>query len=113
MKILRELTIILFINFLGEIIHRLLHTSIPGNVIGMILLLIFLCSQVIKLESIEKISEFFLKNLAFFFLPAGVGLISCLGVLKGSFLSILLICLISTVVVMVVTGFTIQLLKKV
>ncbi|WP_138207520.1 CidA/LrgA family protein [Haloimpatiens lingqiaonensis] len=112
MKILRQICIILFINFIGEIIHLALRTSIPGNVIGMILLLVLLCTGLMKLELIEEISDFFLKNLAFFFLPAGVGLISCMSLLSGNWGTILLICLLSTIVVIVVTGFTIQILKK-
>lgn len=112
MKILRQICIILFINFIGEIIHLVLRTSIPGNVIGMILLLILLCTRVLKLEVIEEISDFFLKNLAFFFLPAGVGLISCMSILNGNWSAILMVCLLSTIVVIIVTGFTIQILKK-
>lgn len=112
MKILRQICIILFINFLGEIIHLGFKTSAPGNVIGMILLLILLCSNVVKLEFIDEISDFFLKNLAFFFLPAGVGLISCMSLLSGHWGTILLICLISTSVVIAVTGITIELFQK-
>lgn len=112
MKILRQICIILFINFIGELIHLVLRTSIPGNVIGMLLLLVLLCTKIIKLKHIDEISDFFLKNLAFFFLPAGVGLISCMSLLNGNWGAILIVCLLSTIVVIVVTGFTIQFFKK-
>ncbi|MFD3155903.1 CidA/LrgA family protein [Haloimpatiens sp. FM7330] len=112
MKLLKQLCIILIINFLGELIHISLNTSIPGNVIGMILLLLLLCTNAIRLSMIEHVSDFLLKNLAFFFLPAGVGLISCLGILNGNWLAFLCICLISTIIIILVTGLTIQLLKK-
>lgn len=112
MKLIRQFAIILIICFLGELIRRIFSLSVPGNVIGMIILLLCLCTDIIKLEMIEEISKFLLDHLAFFFLPAGVGLISCLGILKSSWHYVMLIAFISTVVVMVVTGITVQLFKR-
>lgn len=111
MKLLRQLSIILVICFIGEVIHRFLHIPIPGNVLGMIILLIGLSTGLIKLSYIEEVSQFLLKHLAFFFVPAGVGIIACLNIIKGSLLSILAIVGISTVVVMATTGITVQFLK--
>lgn len=112
MKLLRQFAIILGICFIGAIVQDLLEISIPGNIIGMIILLICLLSGVIKMEMIEEISEFLLKHLAFFFIPAGVGLISCITVLKSYGISILLVCLITTIVIMAVTGMVVQILIR-
>ena len=112
MKYLRQLGIVLTICLLGEMISKLLNISIPGNVLGMILLIIILFSRIIKVEMIEEISDFLLKHLAFFFIPAGVGLISNLELLKEQWLPILIICLISTLMVIIVTGLTIQFVKR-
>ena len=111
MKLLRQLGIILVICFIGEMLHKFLRIPVPGNVIGMMLLLIGLLSGIIKLSAIEEISEFLLNHLAFFFVPAGVGIISSLDIMKGNWISLLTIILISTVVVIVTTGITVQLLK--
>lgn len=111
MKFLRQFAIILVICFIGEGLHRFLNIPIPGNVMGMLLLLIALSTGVIKLKAIEEVSEFLLSHLAFFFVPAGVGILACLDVIKGSFFSIITIVLVSTIVVMAVTGITIQVLK--
>ena len=111
-KYLRQLGIVLTICLLGEMISKLLNISIPGNVLGMILLIIILFSRIIKVEMIEEISDFLLKHLAFFFIPAGVGLISNLELLKEQWLPILIICLISTLMVIIVTGLTIQFVKR-
>lgn len=112
MKLLRQLCIIVIICFAGEILHTLLNLPIPGNVIGMMLLLIGLCTGLIKLEMIDEISTFLLDHLAFFFLPAGVGLIACFGAIKYNWPKLLLICLFSTVVVMSTTGLIVQTLMK-
>lgn len=111
MKLLRQFAIVLVICFLGEVLHKLLNIPVPGNVIGMILLLTGLLSGVIKLEAIEEISEFLLKHLAFFFVPAGVGIIASFNIMKGNWFKILAVILISTLIVMITTGITVQSLK--
>ncbi|AKN29592.1 LrgA [Clostridium carboxidivorans P7] len=112
MKLVRQLSIITAICFLGELIKLLFKLTIPGNVIGMILLLIFLCSGIIKVEMIEDVSKFLLDHLPFFFVPAGVGLIASVATIKNCWQYIILIIFISTIVVMAVTGVTIQLIKR-
>jgi len=111
MKYLKQLSIILGIYFLGLVIEKFFSLPIPGNVIGMILLFLALCSGVIKINMIEEVSEFFLNHLAFFFVPAGVALITCMNVLKGSVIKLLATIFITTVIVLASTGLTIQIMK--
>ncbi|SHJ72635.1 CidA/LrgA family protein [Tepidibacter formicigenes] len=112
MKIFRQLGIILIISFLGEFISSFFNLPIPGSIIGMIILFICLCTKIIKLDMINEISKFLIDHLAFFFIPVGVGLISSLNLLEGKWMLIILISLISTVLVIFTTGFTVQLLKR-
>lgn len=111
MKLLRQLAIILVICLIGEIINKFFNVPIPGNVLGMVILLIALSSGILKLKHIEEVSEFLLNHLAFFFVPAGVQILTSFDVIKGSLISILFIIFISTIVVLVVTGITVQILK--
>ncbi|HCW73342.1 MAG TPA: CidA/LrgA family protein [Clostridiaceae bacterium] len=111
MKVLRQFGTILVILLLGEGIRMSTGISIPGTVIGMVILFILLMTKVIKLENIEMISKFLLDHLAFLFVPAGVGLISSLDVIGSAWLPIMMIVIISTVLVVGVTGWTVQLLK--
>jgi holin-like protein len=112
MKLLRQLGIILSIALLGEFISKTTNLPIPGNVLGMIILLILLCLKIVKIEMIDEMSTFLLGYLGFFFIPAGVGLIASLDLLKGKWIAILAICLISTFTAIVVTGLTIQFVKR-
>jgi len=112
MKLLRQLAWVLLILLLGEAVRVFSGISIPGTVIGMILLFLSLLSGLLKLEQIADISKFLLDHLAFLFVPAGVGLMSNFQVIKEAWLPILAIILISTVLVMGVTGWTIQLMKR-
>lgn len=112
LKILRQLAIILTISIVSEAMSKLLNLPVPGNVIGMLMLLALLTSGLLKLEMIEDISQFLLTHLAFFFIPAGVSLINSLDILKGQLTALILVVLISTVIVMAVTGITVQLFKR-
>lgn len=111
MKLLRQFLIILIICFTGEVLSKVVHIPLPGSIIGMILLFICLLIGLIKLQMIEEISKFLLEHLAFFFIPAGVGLLAYIGILKENLIPILVICFITTFLVMIVTGWTVQLIK--
>lgn len=108
MKILKEFGIVLFILFLGEIINKIINFPIPGSVIGMIILFSLLYFKILSLDKIDSISSFILANLSFFFIPPGVKLIASFDLLKGQWLKIVFICFFTTILVMVVTAYTVQ-----
>ena len=108
MKIFREFILILILYFIGDFISKTLNIPIPGNILAMILLFLCLCTGLIKLEKVQDISNFFLDHLAFFFIPAGVGLINSFDSIKSSALQIIIICIITTIIVMSVTGIIVQ-----
>ena len=112
MKLLRQFLIILIICVIGEVLNKVVHIPLPGSIIGMILLFICLSTGLIKLEMIDEISKFLLDHLAFFFIPSGVGLLAYVGILKKNLVSITVICVVTTILVMVVTGLTVQLIKR-
>lgn len=111
MKVLRQFGTILIILLTGEGVRILTGISIPGTVIGMVILFLLLVTGILKLEQIDMIAKFLLDHLAFLFVPAGVGLISSLDVIGEAWLPIMMIVIISTVLVVGVTGWTVQLLK--
>ena len=113
MKILRESIIILSIYLIGEIISKSLSLPIPGNILGMLILLLLLCTKVIKVDQVESISNFFLDHLAFFFIPAGVGLLTSFSSIKNSLPKILIICIISTSIVLVITGKVVEFIMNI
>lgn len=112
MKILTQIGIVLGICFLGEMIASALPFSFPSSVISMIILFILLITKVIKTEHIKEKSDFLLKNMAFFFIPAGVGIMSNFEFIKSSIVQILIICLITTILTFVATSFTVQAVLK-
>lgn len=112
MKYLIQFGIILVVCFLGDVLHSALALPVPGNVMGMLLLLFFLLTGIIKLSMIEDVSNFMLKHLSFFFVPAAVGLITCFSILEGKWLALTIISVVSTAIIAVTTGITVQVLMR-
>ncbi len=112
MGVFRGWIIVLLIYLLGEFLSKSFSLPIPGNIMGMIFLFLFLVTGILKLEKIERVAKSLLDNLAFLFVPAGVGLMNSFGIISGSIAKILFICIITTVIVMVCTGLVVQFVSK-
>ena len=116
MKYAYQVMIIGGISLAGEILNYLLPLPVPAGVYGLFLLLLLLCTKVLKLEAIEATGNFLLDTMPIMFIPASVGLIDSYDAMKAILIPLIVTCLISTVVVMGVTGkvteFMVKLLKK-
>ncbi|MCM1293869.1 MAG: CidA/LrgA family protein [Bacteroides sp.] len=88
----------------GELIVSLTGIPVPSSIIGMIMLTAALKCKAIDIRNVEKIADLLIRNLGFFFVPAGVGLMQCFGLLKGALLPIVAATAISTIVIIAVTG---------
>lgn len=97
---------------LGEIIVHLLNWAIPGSIVGMILLTLALEFKVIKLEQVEDVSDFLIRNMAFFFVPPGVGLMVNLDLIADNWFAITMATILSTILVLLVTGFVAQIGRR-
>ncbi len=104
MKTFRQLIIIIGINLTGSFLTEWAHLPIPGAISGMIILLIMLFTGIIKPKHIEETADFLLKNMAFFFLPAGVGILASYQLVRGSYLQTIAIIVISTILVMAISA---------
>ncbi|MGL4911590.1 MAG: CidA/LrgA family protein [Romboutsia sp.] len=114
MKIFNQLAIILGILACGELISSLFSSiiTIPGTIVGMIILFLLLQLKIIKEESIKDVADFLLNNMAIFFVPAGVSLIQSLGLIKDNMVVLVLCATIATVVIMLVTGKTVDVMIR-
>jgi holin-like protein len=108
----RGLTLLLLFQLCGEFISRLFALPIPGNVMGMGLLLLGLSAGVIDLKWLEEAAELLLSNMALFFVPAGVGVMVYSDLIAAEWLPICVATILSTFVVMAVTGKLAQKLEK-
>ncbi|MCP3177620.1 CidA/LrgA family protein [Desulfuromonas sp. KJ2020] len=102
----KGLSILLVMQFVGEIISRGLDIPIPGNVLGMGLLLVALGLGIVRLEWVQEAADLLLSHLALLFVPAGVGVMVYLDLIARQWLPIVAATVISTFVVMAVTALT-------
>lgn len=104
MILLRQWGIILAILLSCNAFVKLCSFPLPGNIVGLLVLLILLESKIIKPEQIEHPTKFLLDHLAFFFIPSAVKIIICYPVIANSWWKISFICILSTILVIVVSG---------
>lgn len=112
MKYVRECLIIFGITLAGELLNLLLPLPIPAGVYGLFLLLILLCSGILKLESVETTGNFLLDIMPILFIPASAGLIESYETIKAILVPLTVICIVSTIVVMTVTGKVTELMLR-
>ena len=96
----------------GELIVWLTGIAIPSSIIGMLRLAALLQTKVVKEEWVKGVSDFLISNMGFFFVPPGVALMLYLDIIKAEFIPIAVATVVSTVLVLIVTGWTHQKLKR-
>ena len=104
MKYMKQFCIILGITCVGEILKALIPLPIPGSIYGLVLMLICLMTGIIKIDSVKETGEFLIEIMPLMFIPAGVGLMTSWSQLSGILVPVSVITIVSTIVVMVVTG---------
>lgn len=107
--LLFQIGILFFICLVGEWIANILPIPFPGSVAAMLLLFLLLITGLLKAERIQKIADFMLSNMSFFFIPAGISILEYVGLIKGNVLALILICAVSLVITFAATAFTVRL----
>lgn len=95
---------ILLFYFVGECVSYLIKGFIPGSIVGMLLMFSALYFKFISPDNVKDVANVFTKNMAIFFIPAGAGLLTSFGVLSKFWTSIIVVCSISTVLVIIVVA---------
>ncbi len=108
MKFVRQFLIIAAFSFLGEAAKALIPFSIPASVYGLVLMLGALSLKIVKPEHVRDASKFLIEIMPLMFVPYGVGLLTVWDVLKPILLPFAVIGIVSTLVVLTVTGHATQ-----
>lgn len=104
MKYIKQFGIILTISFIGEVCNHLLPVPVPASIYGLVILFGGLFFGWIKLEDVKETGKFLIEIMPFMFIPAAVGLLESWGVLKPICIPVIGITLVTTIIVMAVTG---------
>lgn len=112
MKFVKQFGIILVISLIGELLNYLIPLPIPASIYGLVLMLGCLQLHVIPLSEVKETSAFLIEIMPMMFIPAAVGLITSFDILKANLVAYLVITVVSTFLVMVVSGHVTQLVIR-
>ncbi len=115
MKIIKQLFWIFLFSLIGELVSKTIASvvAIPGSVIGMVLLFIALHFKWLKMEKVDEVGTWLTDNMAIFFVPAGVGLMTNFDVLAEVWYQLLIIMVVTTAIMMWFVGSLVQKIKAV
>lgn len=109
---IRNLTVILVCQLLGEVIVHALSLPLPGPVLGMIFLLGLLLFRPNYANSVNSTAQGLLAHLSLLFVPAGVGIVGHIQTLGHDLGIILISIVVSTVAAIVVSVYAFTLTAK-
>ncbi|MFO0215376.1 MAG: CidA/LrgA family protein, partial [Burkholderiales bacterium] len=109
---IKGLAVLLVFQSLGELASRLLQGAMPGPVLGLILLLMFLVARKNISTSIATAADGLLAHLSIFFIPAAVGVMLYASTLAETGAAWVLAILLSTVAAITTTAVVLRALSK-
>lgn len=109
MKIFKKTLILFIVCFVSDIIAFYLPFPFPGSVLAMIITFLLLLTGFVKVRQIEPVSNFFVKNMAFVFLPSTVSIIAYLDILRNIIWQFLIVCVVTTFVTFFCTAYAVKL----
>ena len=112
MKFMKQFGIILAVTFLGEALKYVIPLPIPASIYGLVLMLLALCTGILKLDQVKEAATFLIEIMPMMFIPAGVGLMESWGDLSSMLVEVIVITIVSTVLVMGVSGKVTELVLK-
>lgn len=103
-----QITALLVINRVGYTLAAALHLPLPGNLLGMLLLLSLLATRVVPLGWVESSASVLVRHLGFFFVPITVGLMSLGELFLDNGIAILITLVVSAAIGIGVAGLSSQ-----
>lgn len=112
MKYVKQFFVIVLVSFLGEILNEVIPLPVPASIYGLLIMLLCLCTKIIKVEDVKQTSTFLLEIMPMMFIPAAVGLITAADVLKANLVAYAVITVVTTVAVMASSGLVTQFVSR-
>ncbi|MGE0340323.1 MAG: CidA/LrgA family protein [Xanthobacteraceae bacterium] len=109
---LHAFAILLSLQLAGEALVRAVSSPLPGPVVGLALLFLWLVVKLPLPQATNETADGILKHLSLLFVPAGVGLVQQLPLLREEGWKLLIVILISITVSLAATAVTFAVLAK-
>jgi len=107
-RLISEIAVLLAIYFVGCQIAAWLQVPIPGGVMGMLLLLLAFALGWVKPATLQLGAGVLMAEMLLFFIPALMSLLDHGALVRDEGWRILLVIGVSTLLVMIVTAFTVE-----
>ena len=112
MKYVKQFGIILLVSLVGELLNFLLPLPVPASIYGLVLMFLCLVTGLIKLDDVHDTDCFLIEIMPIMFIPPAVGLMASWDVIRANLLAYIVIAVVTTVVVMSVSGLVTQAVLK-
>ena len=97
---------------ISEILSWLIPLPIPAGIYGLVLLFVLLCLKIVRLEWVENAADFMLAVMPIMFVPAASSLMTKWHLIKNDVAGLLITSVVSTAIVMAVSGLVTQLIIR-
>jgi len=104
MKMIKQLSIIIAVSFVAEVMEYLIPLPVAASVYGLVLMLIGLITKIIPLSKVEDAADFLVEIMPVLFVPPTVSIMTSVEAMKQMLVPLCVISVISTILIMVVTG---------
>ena len=104
MACLEAIASIMGVSFAGDLLGAVLPLPVPGSIYALVIMLLLLLTRAVKLEKVRATGDFLISLMPLMFISPSVGLMFDFAAYKDILAALLVICLVSTLVVMAVTG---------
>ncbi len=112
MKYLKQIVYILLFTLIGQVLEQVVPFPIPGAIYGLVLLFLALCVGLVKVEDVEDVSKFLISILPALFVAPSVNLLACWDLIAEDIVPILVINVLTTLLVLAVSGLVVSWLMK-
>lgn len=111
-RYLRAFVIIYAALYAGNGIAALLPITIPGSILGMLLLFSLLALQILPVEWVKPGCHMLIRYMALLFVPISVGVMGYTDILRAQFGPIVVSCFVSTFLVLLIVGLSAERLQR-
>ena len=101
---LRAFVVIVCFQFAGEALSRFAGLPVPGPVVGLALLVLAALAWPALQREVEEVADLLLRHLSLLFVPAGVGVLQYLDLLRSEWLTLLAVVVLSTALTLAVSA---------
>ncbi len=112
MEIIGAMMTLLAFQLAGEVIARALGLPLPGPVLGMLLLFATLLVRGGVPAPLRTVGQSLLNHLSLLFVPAGVGIMAHIALLRAAWLPIAATLALSTLVTLAAAALTLKMLLR-